>query len=383
MLFIPGNHCLQKVLLFGTFLVCILKSQSVSAQNGSPGFGIESNLLGGKIFKHTSRFKGPIPAFSGGVDVNLVWKTYGKASWQQARHYPTLGLGFTYVYYDKNIYGQSIGCYPNLELPLFKKSNWEWTVRFGMGLGYISKHYAPYAPNWDTLNNAIGGHINNFSLLSSDLRCHLNSHWDIQAGISFTHMSSAKFRLPNLGINFLGGHVGFRYFPNMADPAKITRKMSPLRNRLLLQARVGLAMSTGESPGSSATPVYLSSVYVSRRYWGKNKLFAGIDYSYHQAIYDFMRLQAIDPGNESKGAWKSGVFVGHEFLYGRVGLHLQMGYYIHGGVLNSAPVYQKLGMNWYILQQEKGLVKELSISTLLKTHYAVAELAELGIGIGL
>ncbi|MBL7711303.1 MAG: acyloxyacyl hydrolase [Chitinophagaceae bacterium] len=353
------------------------------AAMAQPGFGIEGNLAAGRIFKHTARFKGPIPALSGAADLNFVWKTYGKSEWQQRRCYPTVGLGFTYAYYDNRHYGQSIGFYPNLQLPLIERKNWEWTLRFGMGLGYISKGYTPYAPEWDTLNNAIGARINNFSLLSSDIRYHLDEHWDIQAGISFTHMSSAKFRLPNLGINFIGGHIGFRYFPASSQPAKITRQLKPLRNRLLLQARQGIAVSTGESPGSAATPVYLSSLYLSKRYWGKNKVFAGIDYSYHQSIYDFMRLQGLETGNEKQHAWKSGLFAGHEFLYGRVGLHLQFGVYIHQALLRSAPIYQKLGMNWYLIQKEKGLIKELSISTLLKTHYSTAELAELGVGISL
>lgn len=365
------------------WLLCtgFLFSQEIYAQNAQPGFGIEGNLMAGKIFKHTSRFTGPIPNISGGADVNFVWKTYGKAAWQQNRKFPTLGLGITYTYFDKSVYGQSIGFYPNIEFPLVRKNQWEWAVRFGMGLGYISKRNADYAPDWDTLNNAVGAHINNFSLLASDVRYRINDHLDLQAGLSFTHMSSARFRVPNLGINFLGAHIGFRYFPNTSQPAKIMRKQTPFSNRYLLQARVGIAMSTGESRGSAATPVQLASLFVSKRYWGKNKIFAGLDYSYHQSIYDFMRLQAIDPGTESKKAWKSGLFIGHEFLYGHVGLHLQLGYYIHDAYLANAPIYQKIGMNWYILQKEKGIVKELSISTLLKTHYADAELAELGLGI--
>lgn len=348
----------------------------------APGFGIEGNLLGGRIFKHTQRFLGPIPAASGGFDLNFLWKTRGTAAWQFRRHFPTVGVGFTYTYYDGQHYGQSIGCYPNLELPLIRRSNWEWTLRFGMGLGYISKRYAPYGPNYDTLNNAIGGHINNFSLLSSDLRWHLNEHWDIQGGINFTHMSSAKFRLPNLGVNLLAAHLGIRYFPNTSKPVQAVSTLPPLRNRWLLQMRQGLAMSTGESKGSAASPVYLSALFVSKRYWSKNKVYAGIDYSYHEALYDFQRLQGIHPGDEKKYAWKSGLYAGHEFLYGRVGLVTQIGVYIHQAVLPSPIIYQKLGMNWYLRQAEQGYIKECFVSTLLKTHYATAELAELGIGLG-
>lgn len=348
----------------------------------APGFGIEATALAGRIFKHTQRFSGPIPRLSGGFDLNFLWKTRGTAEWQHRRHFPTVGVGITYTYYDRQDYGQSIGFYPNLELPLIRRSNWEWTLRFGMGLGYISKRYAPYAPDYDTLNNAIGGHVNNFSLLASDLRWHLNEHWDLQGGINFTHMSSAKFRLPNLGINLLAAHIGVRYFPVTAKPRIEARLLAPLPNRWLIQFRQGLAMSTGESRGSAATPVYLSALFVSKRYWSKNKVYAGIDYSYHESLYDFQRLQGIHPGSEKKYSWKSGVYAGHEFLYGRVGLVTQIGMYIHQAVLPSPIIYQKLGMNWYLRQSEIGPIKECFVSTLLKTHYATAELAELGLGIG-
>lgn len=347
-----------------------------------PGFGIEATALAGRIFKHTQRFSGPIPALSGGIDLNFLWKTRGTADWQYRRHFPTIGLGITYTHYDGQYYGQSIGIYPNLELPLIRRSNWEWTLRFGMGLGYISKRYAPYAPYYDTLNNAIGGHVNNFSLLASDLRWHLNEHWDLQGGINFTHMSSAKFRLPNLGINLLAAHAGVRYFPLRAKPQTEARSLAPLPNRWLIQLRQGIAMSTGESRGSAATPVYLSALFVSKRYWSKNKVYAGFDYSYHEALYDFQRLQGIHPGSEKNYAWKSGLYAGHEFLYGRVGLVTQIGVYIHQAILPSPILYQKLGMNWYLRQSENGPIKECFVSTLLKTHYATAELAELGLGIG-
>ncbi|MCC6186738.1 MAG: acyloxyacyl hydrolase [Chitinophagaceae bacterium] len=345
-------------------------------------FGFESNLLTGKIFKHTRNFKGPIPPISSGIDVNILWKTKGKNDWQSRRRYPTIGLGISYMHYDSKYYGYGVGIYPNLELPLLRKAQWEWTMRFGMGLGYISKQYRPYAPFWDTLNNAIGSQINNYSLLHSDIRFHINSHWDLQAGITFTHMSSARFRQPNLGVNFIGGHVGFRYFPEARHAILRNNQLPPnLTNRLLLQARQGIAITTRESAGSAATPVLLSSISLSKRYWSKNKILFGLDYSYNQNVYDFMRLQAINTGSEKKYAWNAGIFLGHEFLYGRVGLQMQIGAYLHQTLLPKAPIYQRLGMNWYLLQAEKGAVKELYISTLLKTHYATAELAELGLGI--
>jgi hypothetical protein len=229
----------------------------------------------------------------------------------------------------------------------------------------------------------MGARLNNFSLLSSDIRYHINQHWDVQVGFSFSHMSSARYRQPNLGINFVGAHIGFRYFPVSSQPEKVFRQLAPLKNQWLVNVRQGIGMLTRESPGSAATPVYLSSLYLSKRYWSKNKILCGIEYAYNQNVYDFMRLQAINQGNEQSESWNAAIFVGHEFLYGRVGLQLQMAAYLRQTLLPKAPIYQRLGMNWYIRQQEKGLIKNIFVSTLLKTHFATAEFAELGIGIGL
>jgi len=366
------------------FLLIIYGFDARAQQAATPGFGIESNLFAGKVVKHTKNFTLPIPSLTTAAEVNFIWKTYGKKEWQARRGFPVIGIGLAYTDYGNNtIYGQSIGIYPNLEWTLIRSGRLEWSARIGMGLGYISKHYSRQAPDWDSLNVAIGSHINNYTLFTSDLRYSVNRHWSLQAGINFSHMSDALYRKPNLGINFGGVHIGVRYFPNTSTPALIPATGKPFPDRWLIQARQGFAMNTTGSIGSAVSPVYLSSLYLSRRYKGHNKIFAGVDYSYHEGIYAFLRNYQIYPGHEAQHAWKSALFAGHEFIYGRCGLLLQVGVYTHQAYLKLSPVYEKIGLNWYLLQQEHGLFKEIWIGTYLKTHYTSAELAELGLGIGI
>ena len=377
-LFAPNKLILNLGIVF---LLTICIHLPSTAQDAMP-LGIELNVMGGQLFKHTKNFRGPIPPFSGGMELNFIWKSNGRRAWQQRRHYPSFGIGTAFNFYDRYYYGQSIGIYPMLELPILKRNHWDWTIRFGMGLGYVNKHYRDYPPYWDTVNNAMGAAINNFSLLSSDLRYTINNKLQLQAGITFSHMSSGKFKLPNLGINFIGGHIGCRYYPNTWDKPLIKTSLSPLKQRFLVQAKQGFGMSTGESIGSANTPVIASSVALSRRYWSHNKIWLGLDYAYHQSVYDFQRLQAIHPGDEKKYSWNLGLFVGHEFLFGRCGLNIQLGTYLHQTILPKAPIYQRYGMNWYLLQAEKGWIKEWYMGTFLKTHFATAEYAELSMGFG-
>ena len=342
---------------------------------------MEANVFTGKVIKHSKKFHLPIPDVSTGVEVGVLWQTTGKKDWHQRRHYPTIGLSMAYTNYGiDSVYGRCISLFPTLTIPVITGNRLEWTIRIGDGIGYVTHKYGRI-PLSDTLNNAIGSHINDYASFNSDIRYHFNTHWEAQAGINFSHISDASYHQPNLGINLIGYHAGIRYFPVGSRPQRQVRTLPRLRNRTLFQLRGGLAFTQSEAPGGPSYPVYLGTALVSRRYRSKNKVFAGVDYSYHESIAAFLRNNLIEPGHERRFASKSAILVGDEFLMGRLGLVLQMGYYIHQAYLMQDPYYQKLGANYYLLQREKGIVKEFCLSGYLKTHKSIAELAEFGMGI--
>lgn len=383
--FLNINRSFVGICRFITVLISsTITCSTLHAQESVPwsGFGIETNIIAGKILKHSPKFKGPIPPLSTALDINFFKQTSGKKDWQQRRKYPIVGVGITYTNYGNDaVYGYAIGVYPSLQLPIITGKNFEWTARAGFGIGFISHHYER-TPVWDTLDNAIGSHFNNFSLFTTDLRYHINKHWDVQLGVNLSHISNAVLKVPNLGINMYGAHIGLRYFPVSSKPDRIVKKLSPLPNRWLVQSRLGIAFNQAGSSGGPMYRAYLASLYASKRWKSKNKVFGGIDYSYHEKVYAFLQNNEIFPGEAAAHSWKSAVFVGNEYLIGRVGIMLQVGYYLHKDYLTVEPLYEKLGCNVYLLQKEKGPLKELFLSILLKTHKTVAELTEVGIGVG-
>jgi hypothetical protein len=366
-------------------IVISLFSSTVYAQSSVPGngFGIEANMMAGKLIKHTQKIKGPIPERSAAFEINLVQQTNGSKAWQQRRHYPLWGVGFMYTDYGNDaVYGKCIGMYPNLQIPLVRGKHLEWTMRAGFGIGYVTRRFER-DPGYDTLNTAIGSHVNNFTVFSTDLRYHASTHLDIQAGFNFSHMSNAALKQPNLGLNMYGAHIGIRYSPVTSKPERISQKLNPLKNRWLLQGRYSMAFTESGSANGPLYPVYMGAIFASKRWHSKNKMFIGLDYSYHTSIEAFLKNNEIYPGDEKAHSWKSAVFVGNEFLFGKVGIVLQVGYYLKEATLRQDPYYEKLGGNFYLVQKEKGFLKELFLSALLKTHKTQAELAEIGIGFGL
>ena len=375
-----------KPLRFFVFIFFILFTHDLQAQcdNSMQGFGIETNLLAGKVIRHTVKFTSPIPALSTAMDVNFVWETFGKKDWQQRRNFPQIGLGVTYTDYGNNlVFGRAIGLYPNIQIPLARGKKLEWMFRIGDGLAYVTKKYNRTKPV-DTLNVAIGSNINDFGIIMIDLRYHINDHWQVQYGVNFTHISNADFHAPNLGVNMLGTHIGVQYFPETCRPKHIIRELPKLKDRWLAQVRLGVGYNEANAKGNPELPTYVATGYVSRRWLGKNKLFAGVDYAYHESTYAFYKTWGIDIGHERGNAWDGTFFAGNEFLVGRVGIMTQVGYYYRVTYLKygNDKFCEKLGGNLYLIKNEHGLLKELFVSAMLTTHMFAAEYAEFGIGTG-
>ena len=371
--------------LFVLIFCCCIAFPAVAQEQGAlQGFGVEANMMVGRIVKHTRKFTAPIPSVSSALDLNFIWQTYGKKDWQQRRKYPLIGVGITYTDYGLNqVFGNCVGIYPNLQVPLIRRKNVEWTFRFGDGLGYVTRKYQASAP-FDTLNNAIGSHLNDFAIFMTDVRFHIDQHWHMQFGANFTHISDADFHQPNLGVNMAGVHFGLQYFPVTCRPKPITRELPKLSDRWLIEFRYGMSFKEARAPkiGDPTEPAYIGTAYVSRRWWGKNKLFAGADYAYHKDVYEFLVNYLVDYGHEKAHSWDGAFFVGNEFLEGRVGLVTQLGVYYHQTYLKFDPFYEKIGANFYLVKNEHGPVKEVFLSAMLLTHEITAEYAEFGVGAG-
>lgn len=366
--------------IIGLFFACA--SGLAQGQQAWKGLAIEGNILTGGLLKHSEKIQTSMPALSMAAEVNFAKHLYGQKAWHQGRGYPWIGLGVMVLDYGKpDVFGHAVGIYPNIQIDLVKRQAWEWTFRAGFGLCYVTRPFERF-PDPNPENTAIGGHWNNISPFSTHLRYQIHERWDIQAGFSFVHVSNAAFQQPNLGLNMWGAQLGARYYPVGKSTEVVTREFIPATNRWLLQARAGIAFTDSWPGYGPRYPTYIGSVYGSKRYWGKNKILAGLDVHYHTSMYVFLKSIEEEKKNIPWASTQLALFAGHEFLYGPVGLLFQGGVYLHRTHDQPEFLYQKLGCNFYLLQREKGPLKEVYLSTLLKTHFFVAELFEMGIGVG-
>lgn len=371
------------LILFFLTIACMIPAAAPGQEHRNwDGCAAEVNLWYSKMIRHTSRFTGPLSRQSYVAELNIIKQTSGQKDWHIRRNYPVVGLGFIYIDYNiPDIYGQVFGIYPNIQLRLIKGEKLEWTLKAGMGLGYVTKPYSRF-PKVNTENVAIGGHLNNVSPFTTDIRYKANDHWQFQAGLNFVHVSNAAFRQPNLGINMWGCHIGARYFPVGSNPGKDRRSVPRLSSRLLFQARGAVAFAESRPAGGPLYTNYIGTVYASMRYLSRNKLLAGVDYTYQSSTYAYLKNYEMSIENYVSQSSQAAIFVGNEFLLGRVGVVFQVGYYVKKMYEQTQSLYQKLGGNLYIVQKETGLFKELYASVLLKTHTTTADFCEIGLGVG-
>lgn len=365
------------------FILVVLPLQLLGQHSDKlAGYGIEVNPVYGKIIKHNYIFP-PMPKQSYAVDVVILKQTDGNKEWQARRNNPLVGLGITYTNYGiDSVYGKCIGLYPVVELPIINGVQLEWTCRFGYGIGYVTKRYERY-PSFNTENNLVGSRLNNYTQFTTQLRYKANQHVHVHAGFNFSHISNGSFRLPNLGVNMYGAHIGMRYFPVTDQPQPKTVATEQLRNRWMVQARVGLGMIEYNNVDGPMYPVYTATLFASKRYASKNKILAGIDYSYFTAMYTFLRNNEIAVGKEKAVSWEGVIFAGHEFVMGRIGIIAQFGVPFHHTEINKDKTIQKLGYSYYLLQKEQGVLKELSLNGFIKANNLEASHFEFGIGIGI
>lgn len=367
-------------LLFSLIMIFFAEKMVAQEQEKWSGFSIEAQTGIGKIIRHTPKFTGEIPKHSYALELHFLKQTYGQKDWHQRRNFPTIGFGLIYIDYNHPSFGSVFGFFPTIQLPLLKNNHLEWLLRAGMGIGYVTKPHERM-PNPNRENVVIGGHLNNVSPFSTSLRWTVNEHWKLNAGLSLTHVSNASYQQPNLGINLFGLQIGAQYAPITNQPEKIRKTLPDLENRWLFHPKVAIAFVEKRPADGPLYPVYHFAGSASKRYLSKNKVFGGVDFTYNTGMYSFLKSIEEHRDKEFSESYQLAVFIGNEFLLGKIGIVAQLGYYLKEMYLTKEIFYQKIGGHFYFYQSENGFLKEVYATALLKTHKADAELFEMGIAL--
>lgn len=365
------------------FLLATVLWLGIPASAQSPA--IELVVHGGAVWRHTPKLTTRSGEILMGQEIGLRFQMTGRRDWHAWQRYPVLGASLVHFQLGEGSHGQTFGLLPHLSVPLVRRGAFTAFFRLGTGLARVSRPY-DYFSNRE--QNAIGSHWNNITQFRLGAEWRLGGHLRLQTGAALNHFSNGASALPNFGINIPSAFMGLAWSPAPLretdfQPAQ-TSKRPERRWGGTLQfnfANIEYGIFDGPKyavPGGSAAIFY----HFNRI----SRLLLGTDYEFNHAIYDF-GLQSAEFASAAEarhGATRLAIFIADEFLFGAIGVQLQMGRYV-GADMNRFVLkrnYSKLTTRVY-LPRLFGTALRPHLGVTLKAHATTAEYISLNAGLAL
>ncbi len=365
------------------FILILVLFPLLSHSQSLKGITFEPNFHYGRIIKHTAKFSADVTSNTFGLELNVIKKTYGKQAWQAHQGYPSFGVALSYFNFgDKEIFGGAVGAMPNFTFKFLEKKRWHAHFRIGVGAAYLNR---PYNVAHNPTNNAIGSYLNSMIGFRFGTGWYLNEKWTLQSSISYTHFSNGASTLPNLGLNVPALNLGVTYIPQPLQkedfiPASTSRTRDPKIYFSLMQA---FSLTETITPGGPKYPIHITALSAGRNLGYANRLWAGLEYEFNYAVYDFMNHigQFETQQLRRRNATRLLIFVADEVTLGNASMWFQAGTYLTRSFLQPGLIYTKLGVRYYFRMKDRK-TPNLHLGVYMKSHQVVAEYVSLGLGIG-
>lgn len=362
-----------------TFFCVLLLAVSalVSAQGFNDTEGVDVNVFRGNLMLHSPDLTQLITGHPEGIMVSFFKKTHGHEEWQRAYNFPDYGAYFLYEDFKNEILGKNYAVGAFYKFYFLKR---HLTFKVAQGIAMATN---PYDKVTNFKNVAFGSrYLANTNFVLNYNKENIIDRFGIQTGFIFTHFSNGRLKSPNSGINTYGITLGINY--NLEDvPNKPIDTLAPKINfRERIRYNVVLRTGFNESPnvGSGLKPFYHISAYADKRFNRKSALQFGAELFLTTSNKEYIHFRSIsypeDPVDYNTDYKRVGVFVGHELFINRIAIEAQLGYYVYLPYKFNIPVYDRLGMKYYI-------TKKIFTGLSVKTHGFEAEALELVMGVRL
>ncbi len=313
-------------------LVLLLTLNYVSAQNDTLNSKDLLRYDVGFVYGKTLNIHPFFPDVSNalGFELSILKQASGEKYWHQLYKYPIFGVSFLGMNLgNDSILGQAIGAYYFKEFPKKLGKRFEWNSRIGAGLAYFTKIYDPF----DNPNNyVIGSRITGLGVAQTGLGFYITNKLSIYGRFAFIHYSNGHYSVPNIGANIISGIFSIKYTPTTDFKPK-THEVIEVDKKWRLNVDFGLGLHEIEGTvlptRGPRYPVYFGSIYTTKRLKKKALFSAGFNLNYFTAFHDFIINQQIFDGKEKAKSYKGVVFIGYEWLFGRMGFLLQPGFNVY------------------------------------------------------
>jgi hypothetical protein len=355
-------------------LLCVFYSERVLAQELGNNSGFFSQVDAGAhigfVWPHDPALDNLYQGVFPGFHIALTGQTLGNRPWHHAYNFPELGVSllFSHLGYPE-VLGHGFGLMPHITLPLTRGQGLQLQLRYGVGVGYVTNHYRePH--NMD--NQAVSAPLNIAMSTTLQASIPLSGAFTLRPGISITHFSNGKTRVPNKGLNLPSAKVELvhHFRPRPVMPA---RESEPEKySAYSMAAYLSGGYSELYPPGGDKYAEFTLSTTLRRRISQKVALGLGGDIFW--GLSDREMLYRRGETDVTLGRLiKPGLHLAYEQVFSNTSFIIQKGVYLHTTNPEDGKTYNRAGFR-------HRLDERWQLNLTIKTHLFRADYLEWGIG---
>lgn len=333
---------------------------------------IEVNTGYGFIAKHRPIvdyfITGHVPTLN--ISVGKIMN--GNKLWHQKYGNPEIGVGLYYANFNNKYLGDSYALYGYSKIPITNRTSKAFLYfDLGLGLAYITKHFSI---NENYYNIVIGSHFNAYLRVGLLANIRITDKFSIITGLSLNHSSNSKTQTPNLGINVISYNLGLNY-------KLYNTNFNTIDNIIDCDCYNSYYLTI--SAGNKAVPNPQVAAYFAGSLvfdYVKNISFksgfgAGADVFYDTS-YEYTYKKDSVNYNTTTDFMQAGLHATYILKFNKIWFNLNLGYYVYDKLRINGDIYSRISMRAFIY-------KNIYASVGMKTHFAKADLLELGLGYNL
>jgi len=326
----------------------------------------------GTLIPHRSLMQHLHTGHAKSFEISYNFNTYGKNPFHSIYNYPQLGIaaGIYDLGNQKDI-GLTYAFTPTISAP-FSMNKYLPQLKLGIGLGIVSK---PFGTNGSYRNIAIGSHLNAAVLLELEKSFQLFEKLKMYYSVSMIHFSNGASTLPNLGLNTITFNIGISYGLKKKKEIIVSEKQSFDKSiRFTPMIYGGWRENSIHKPTKHAIGVV--SLEFSKQINQKGNWLFGVDFIYNSSVEHTDELEHLKDYTDylkKDSNFQSGIFTGYGLCFKDIELLIQLGVYTYNQYKDRGMLYQRIGLR-------KIFNDKLVTNIGLKSHSAVAEYLEIGIG---
>lgn len=326
------------------------------------------------MIPHRSEMQHLITGHSYGVNLQWLRASSGAKNWEQWHGLPLSGFDLYYSYTgNQQQLGQQAALSYLIKLPLRKsekiqsKGNayFQHNLGLGIGAGYSNR-------TWDLEENhqaqVIGSTLNAALTIEYSARLIQMKKHSLHIGLRLTHFSNGAFKLPNLGTNTISLHTSYQYGEARRSYQSILKEN---KQNVLQLSVLGGAKEITPPNGRKYASFTFNALY-DRHTNAKNSFGVGTDVFFSNAVKALKNRFSETPIGWDQSA-QLGVLLSYGLHFDRVVLRIQQGVYVWNVWEADGSLYQRVHLRYAV-------TKNIFCHIGLKTHFAKADHAELGLG---